>query len=437
MGEQGSAACGGDPGDRIGSGLKPTPRHTGIGGGQLQQRHIGGAERHCRQAADRCRDAEAARHVRYRIKADIRCQFDRNGVDGTGKGIPDRHFPDEFVIVVAGTPIVDGYRFIDDDIVWLDPRFQRGEINEQFERRSRLPLGGNGAVVDRRHIILAADHGADRTIGRHRHQCALHPFGRASLDGDFCGALHAGEQGGVNDQRLNRLIGQRVELAKHPIGKIADAVLARLWGEGEAVQINRRRRPRRYLSSVHHHRDHRAGPVTGGGRVGGRRIVRRSLDQTSDDRGFFQIKAVGPVAEELPGRGIYSVGAPAEIDPVQIKFEDLLLAELTLQRQRQHRLPGLSGIGLGRGQEDVAGELLGDGRPALLRAGGEVPVEGPGQTDRIDAGMRMETAVLDRDHRIDHHFGYLGIAEPIAVAGPDRNQDRAIGSTDLNRLPIG
>ena len=37
----------------------------------------------------------------------------------------------------------------------------------------------------------------------------------------------------------------------------------KLWGEGEAVQINRRRRPRRYLSSVHHHRDHRAGPVTG------------------------------------------------------------------------------------------------------------------------------------------------------------------------------
>ena len=68
------------------------------------------------------------------------------------------------------------------------------------------------------------------------------------------------------------------------------------------------------------------------------------------------------MAEEFPRRGVDAVGAASEIDAVQIELEDLVLAELALQRERQDRLLDLAREGAVVGEEDVAGELLGDGR---------------------------------------------------------------------------
>ena len=78
-----------------------------------------------------------------------------------------------------------------------------------------------------------------------------------------------------------------------------------------------------------------------------------------------RLSSVGAMAEEAARRGVDAVGAAAEIDPVEIELEDLVLGELRLQRQRQDRLADLAAEGAVVGQEDVAGELLGDGRAAL------------------------------------------------------------------------
>ena len=48
---------------------------------------------------------------------------------------------------------------------------------------------------------------------------------------------------------------------------------------------------------------------------------------------------VGAVAEEFPRGGVDPVGAAAEIDAVEIELEDLVLAELALEREREDRLP--------------------------------------------------------------------------------------------------
>ena len=100
-------------------------------------------------------------------------------------------------------------------------------------------------------------------------------------------------------------------------------------------------------------------------------------------------------------RGIDAIGAGAEIDPVQIDLEDLVLGEAVLEPQRQQGLADLARKApLGR-QEQVFGELLGDRAAALDEMpGGEIGERGAQQPDRIDAEMAVEAAVLGRDHRL-------------------------------------
>jgi len=64
---------------------------------------------------------------------------------------------------------------------------------------------------------------------------------------------------------------------------------------------------------------------------------------------------IGAVAEEFPGRGVDAVGAAAEIDPVEVEFEDLVLGELPLKREREDAFLDLPGEAAVVGQEDVAG----------------------------------------------------------------------------------
>ena len=96
--------------------------------------------------------------------------------------------------------------------------------------------------------------------------------------------------------------------------------------------------------------------------VGGRRIIGRRLDQAGDDRRLAEAQMVGAMAEEAARRGVDAIGAAAEIDAVEIELEDLVLAELALQRERQDRLLDLAAEAAVVGQEDVARELLGDRR---------------------------------------------------------------------------
>src|SRR3954462_5364719 len=109
------------------------------------------------------------------------------------------------------------------------------------------------------------------------------------------------------------------------------------------------------------------------------------------------------MAEEAPRGGVDAVGATAEIDAVQVQLEDLVLGEAPLERQRQDPLAYLAPEIAVVGEEDVAGELLGDRRCALAPAAlGRADAERADDADRVDAGMMAEAPVLDRDHRVLH-----------------------------------
>src|SRR3546814_2324880 len=94
------------------------------------------------------------------------------------------------------------------------------------------------------------------------------------------------------------------------------------------------------------------------------------------------------------------IAAAAEIDFVQIEFEDLVLREFPFERERQDHLAHLARPGIAVRQEDVARELLRDRRGALHPAAGAVILyrehRGARHADGIDA--RMIAKEIGRAH---------------------------------------
>src|SRR4029077_3904879 len=135
-----------------------------------------------------------------------------------------------------------------------------------------------------------------------------------------------------------------------------------------------------------------------------------------------------------------AVGAGAEIDAVEIKLENLRLAEFVLKPERERQLLQLARNRALLGQEQILGELLGNGRAALRRATPEHVVDdGAHDPPRIDAVMRMEAPVLDRDERLGHvvrQFAqrYRGAAHVAArrerrpVEPEDKDRRRSLGN---------
>ena len=117
-----------------------------------------------------------------------------------------------------------------------------------------------------------------------------------------------------------------------------------------------------------------------------------------EDRGFRQGDVARAMAEIFARRRLDAIGAGAEIDAVQIEFENLVFRILMFEPERQDRLLDLAREGSFLGQEQVLGELLGQGRAALNRAAArQVCRTGAQNAERIDAEMRIEVAILDRD----------------------------------------
>ena len=144
---------------------------------------------------------------------------------------------------------------------------------------------------------------------------------------------------------------------------------------------------------------------------------------------------IGAVAEEFSRCGIDAVGAAAEVDAVEIQLEDLVLAELALERERQDRFLELARDAAVVGEEDVARELLRDGRGGA----DAVPFEHrradcPRKADRVHADMAAEAPVFGRDHRGSHLGGNVIVGEPGAEARAHLHQHLAVGGADADHL---
>ncbi len=121
---------------------------------------------------------------------------------------------------------------------------------------------------------------------------------------------------------------------------------------------------------------------------------------------------IGPstriVSSVNPCGRIDAIGAGAKIDPVEIQLQDLILGVAGLQPQGEHHLLHLAADGALMGQEQVLGELLGQGRAALDHsAAHKIGDHGPQQIYEIYAEMTSEPTVLDGDDRVRQIFGKL------------------------------
>src|SRR6266542_3619741 len=67
-----------------------------------------------------------------------------------------------------------------------------------------------------------------------------------------------------------------------------------------------------------------------------RRQARRRLDEAREQRRLRNRHLPGRLAEVTLRRGLDAIRAGAEIDPVEVELEDLLLGKLALEPERQH-----------------------------------------------------------------------------------------------------
>jgi hypothetical protein len=123
--------------------------------------------------------------------------------------------------------------------------------------------------------------------------------------------------------------------------------------------------------------------------------------QPRDERAFSNREVPGRLVEHPPGHRFDAVHAGAQIDAIQIQLENLLLRQLRLDEDRQHRFSNFSRVALPVRQEERTSELLRDGAPALYRAGlARVPHDRAPHRDRVQAGMPEETVIFDGDERV-------------------------------------
>src|SRR4029453_4242026 len=103
-------------------------------------------------------------------------------------------------------------------------------------------------------------------------------------------------------------------------------------------------------------------------------------------------------AEIALRRRLDPVGAGAEIDPIEIKLENVRLAELSLEPKRKHELVHLAPGRAFLGKKQVLGELLGNGRAALRDAAAKnIGGGGARKPNGIDPEMAIKAAVFDGD----------------------------------------
>ena len=168
----------------------------------------------------------------------------------------------------------------------------------------------------------------------------------------------------------------------------------------------------------------------------------RRADQSRESRRLAEGEVPQVFAEQGPGPlgdAVDGERAPvAEIDLVQIQLEDAGLGQTPLQQEGQSLLAELAPDRLLGAQQSVLDELLGQGaRPDQIGpVAGQVGHRGPGDADRVDAGVGEESMVFGRQHRPHHVAGYLrqrhGPAPPPVAAVQGRQmrrvEDEALGA---------
>ena len=254
--------------------------------------------------------------------------------------------------------------------------------------------------------------------------------------GGFRQALCVQIESGADHQWLAAAADQAGQLRDHPVGEKAGP--RRAVGAHHARACPRGRQPgvEIDIAGLFHRLQHHLGAGLAGIGIGQWIVAGRRLQAAGQDRRLGQAKLAGMFAEEFFRCRFQAIHAGAEIDLVEIKAEDLVLAVARLQIDGERRFLQLALHGAAGRQEQILGQLLGDGRTALHHAAGHhVAHRGARQAERIDADMRAEAAVLDGDEGIDDIVGQVGRIHAFAPgeAAPSHQAAARIQDRDVLR----
>ena len=101
---------------------------------------------------------------------------------------------------------------------------------------------------------------------------------------------------------------------------------------------------------------------------------------------------------EIPLRGgVHAVVVFAEVDGVQVAFENLILCVARFQLHGEVRFLNFALVALLGGKERILNQLLGDGRAALRGGGGQVRHERADNALDVHAVVRVEARILHGD----------------------------------------
>jgi hypothetical protein len=155
--------------------------------------------------------------------------------------------------------------------------------------------------------------------------------------------------------------------------------------------------------------DHVVAPLDGAVAVADRMQRRRSLRQRGEVSGFSHGELVDRFVEIDQRRRGHAVGAEAEIDFVEIEFQDFVLGIGALDAHRQQGFLDLAGERHFVGQKKVLRDLLGDRGGALRAAIGTVILRvqkgGARHARIVDPAMLVEILVFGGEEGVDDQFG--------------------------------
>ncbi len=149
-----------------------------------------------------------------------------------------------------------------------------------------------------------------------------------------------------------------------------------------------------------HRRQHQLAAPQGALRIGPRRQRRRRPDQGCDERRFGKREIARPFSEQRLRYLFRSVQTGAEVHPIQVQLENLILGQLRLEHHGERSLLQLPRHRASIRQEQRPRKLLSDRAGALDCAEvTRVVHNGPRDREQIDPEMMMKPPVFDGDHR--------------------------------------
>ncbi len=170
----------------------------------------------------------------------------------------------------------------------------------------------------------------------------------------------------------------------------------------------------------------------------------RGVGDAGEHRRLRDRQARGPVVEVVAGGSLHPILGRAELGHIQVALQDLVLAAVLLQCDRQLGLAKLAPErvcgGLADGlrvvgaaaclDEHVLHVLLGEGGTALLAGADEVQHRRAHDALGVDATVLVEPLVLHGDHCVAHVLGDLVQWHHDAVPGPDPSEHGVVGRVD-------